>query len=369
METDSSDGVSAGVLSQQQDDGEWKPVTFFSKAMNPEEMRYEIHDKEMLAVMRGLAEWRPLLISLQNTPFLAITDHRTLEYFTTKRLLNPRQAWWADQLVDFHLKITYRPGSINTIADILSWKTEVLKTQKEKDIAARTTVLIKPSLIAALEESPAPADQASDAQEPPQPEEQLPTSAIELIDQVLMANREHDSLQKYRDLTGRNGWEMKQGLLLRWGKLVVPDVNNLRTKLIREAHATLATAHPGRAKTRKLLTDWYHWLNIRSDVDRYVANCRQCHWSHVPRDRTPGLLHPLPIAEWCWQHVSFDFKAMPKDKNGNDNVFMIIDRLGKRAFSLPCTREATAATAARLYYEHPWWIYGAPETITSDQGP
>ena len=255
METDSSDGVSAGVLSQQQDDGEWKPVAFFSKAMNPEEMRYEIHDKEMLAVMRGLAEWRPLLIGLQNTPFLAITDHRTLEYFTTKRLLNPRQARWADQLADFHLKITYRPGSINTIADILSRKAEVLKTQKEKDIAARTTVLIKPSLIAALgDAAPAPADEALDPQQAPQPEPAR-TEMLELIDQVLKANREHDSLQKYRDLTGRNGWEMKQGLLLRWGKLVVPDVNNLRTKLIREAHATLATAHPGRAKTRKLLTD------------------------------------------------------------------------------------------------------------------
>ena len=75
METDSSNGISAGVLSQQQDDSKWKPVAFFSKAMNLEEMHYEIHDKEMLAVMRGLAEWRPLLISLQNTPFLTITDH------------------------------------------------------------------------------------------------------------------------------------------------------------------------------------------------------------------------------------------------------------------------------------------------------
>ena len=43
--------------------------------MNPEEMHYEIYDKEMLVIMRGLAEWRPLLISLQNTPFLTITDH------------------------------------------------------------------------------------------------------------------------------------------------------------------------------------------------------------------------------------------------------------------------------------------------------
>ena len=60
---------------------------------------------------------------------------------------------------------------------------------------------------------------------------------------------------------------------------------------------------------------------------------------------------------------------MPKDRNGNDNVLVIVDRLGKRAFSLPCTREATAVTAAKLYYEHPWRIYGTPETITSDRGP
>src|SRR6266496_3252350 len=134
METDASDGMVAGVLSQQQDDGEWKPITFFTKVMATEEMHYKIHDKEMLAVMRGLTEWRPLLIGLQNTPFLAVTNHQALEYFTTKRLLNPRQARWADQLADYHMKITYQPGSANTIADILSRKAEVLKTQKEKDI-------------------------------------------------------------------------------------------------------------------------------------------------------------------------------------------------------------------------------------------
>src|SRR5579871_6443644 len=97
--------------------------------------------------------------------------------------------------------------------------------------------------------------------------------------------------------------------------------------------------------------DRYYWINLGSDVDTFVANCRQCNWS-----QTPGLLHPLPIGERCWQHVSFDFKAMPKDRNGYDNVFMIIDHLGKRAFSLPCTREATAMTVAKLYYEYPWRI-------------
>ena len=37
---------------------------------------YEIHDKEMLAVMRGLSEWRGYLVGLQTTPFIIVTDHK-----------------------------------------------------------------------------------------------------------------------------------------------------------------------------------------------------------------------------------------------------------------------------------------------------
>ena len=54
IETDASDGVVAGVLTQLQKDGKWKPAAYFSKTMSPEEMRYEIHDKEMLSVVRAL---------------------------------------------------------------------------------------------------------------------------------------------------------------------------------------------------------------------------------------------------------------------------------------------------------------------------
>jgi hypothetical protein len=54
------------------------------------------------------------------------------------------------------------------------------------------------------------------------------------------------------------------------------------------------------------------------------------------------------------------------DKKGFDNVFVVINRLGKRAFSLPCYKTATAANAANLYYQHVWRVYGLLETVISD---
>jgi len=51
METDASDRVVAGVLSQLQYDGTWRPVAFYSKTISAAQMNYDIHDKEILAVI------------------------------------------------------------------------------------------------------------------------------------------------------------------------------------------------------------------------------------------------------------------------------------------------------------------------------
>ena len=54
VETDASDGVIAGVFSQKHPNGEWYPIAFYSKTMAPAECNYEIHDKEMLAIIKSL---------------------------------------------------------------------------------------------------------------------------------------------------------------------------------------------------------------------------------------------------------------------------------------------------------------------------
>ena len=54
MEVDASDYAAGGVLSMECGDGLWRPVAFLSKSLNETERNYEIHDKEILAIIRGL---------------------------------------------------------------------------------------------------------------------------------------------------------------------------------------------------------------------------------------------------------------------------------------------------------------------------
>ena len=61
MEIDASDYAIGGVLLMEGEDGVWKLVAFLSKSLNETERNYEIHDKEMLVIIRGLEAWRHLL--------------------------------------------------------------------------------------------------------------------------------------------------------------------------------------------------------------------------------------------------------------------------------------------------------------------
>ena len=89
MEVDASDYAMEGVLSMECEDGLWRPVAFLSKSLNEMERNYEIHDKEMLAIIWRLESWRYLLEGVQSK-FEIWTDHKNLEYFMKVQKLNWR---------------------------------------------------------------------------------------------------------------------------------------------------------------------------------------------------------------------------------------------------------------------------------------
>ena len=82
-----------------------------------------------------------------------------------------------------------------------------------------------------------------------------------------------------------------------------------------------------------------------------MENYHVCRRSHVPRDKTPGLLNPLPIADRPWQHITMDSKSFPKDKLGYDAIVVFVCRLSKRPISVPYYSIATARDLAEIFID------------------
>jgi len=91
VEADASEYATGEVLSMKCKDEKWRPVAFILKSLNKAERNYEIHDREMLAIVRCLDEWRHLLEGAQNK-FEIWSDHKNLEYFMSSQKLNRKQA-------------------------------------------------------------------------------------------------------------------------------------------------------------------------------------------------------------------------------------------------------------------------------------
>jgi hypothetical protein len=120
LEADGSGIATEAVLSQQsRDDNAWHPAAFLSKALNPVEQNYEIHDTKMLAIIRGLEEWRHYLEGARH-PIEIWTDHKNLKYFHITQKLNRRQARWSLYLLRFNFTLHHKPGRSMGKPDVLS---------------------------------------------------------------------------------------------------------------------------------------------------------------------------------------------------------------------------------------------------------
>ena len=91
VECDSSVYAIGGELYQLDAEGIRRPVAFFSKSMQPAERNYDVHDRELLAIIRTFQQWRHYLEGARHTVTL-VSDHKNLEIFRTTKTLTPRQA-------------------------------------------------------------------------------------------------------------------------------------------------------------------------------------------------------------------------------------------------------------------------------------
>ncbi|EAQ90430.1 hypothetical protein CHGG_03079 [Chaetomium globosum CBS 148.51] len=389
VETDASNWASGGVLSQYDDNGKLRPVAFFSAKHSSAECNYEIYDKELLAIVKALEEWRPELYGTRES-FEIYTDHKNLQTFMTTKQLNQRQVRWAEFLSQFNFQITYRPGSKATLPDALSrlpgsqpagMDDERLQYRKRTVLPAEK---VHPTILEQL---------LDDARENNDSDLVATLTAepdnIALID-LIREGYDNDSTAQAMvtalQTPGARRWpkalrralrcdksecKIIDGLIYFRGRLFVPDHTGLRLAVAHRTHSSGPAGHPGRVKTIDLLNRSYWWPGLSRFAADFVKGCALCFRTKTPRSAPPGFLKPLEVPLRAWADISMDHIVdLPEcTRNGKTyrHILVVVDRLTKMRHLIPVTGLDTDEVVDSFLH-HVFKLHGAPDSIISDRG-
>ena len=116
--TDAPDSGLGAVLSQKDEENRERVIAYSSVSLKPAETRYSTTEKEALAVVWAVRQFRHYLLG---TTFEIITDHNALRWLFTKQANpTPRISRWITTMMEYNFIISYRPGRVNQNADALS---------------------------------------------------------------------------------------------------------------------------------------------------------------------------------------------------------------------------------------------------------
>ncbi|KAL0448766.1 UNVERIFIED_CONTAM: Transposon Ty3-I Gag-Pol polyprotein, partial [Sesamum latifolium] len=313
-----------------------KVIAYASRQLRPHEINYPTHDLELAAIVHALKIWRHYLYG---ETFHIFTDHKSLNYIPTQKELNLRQRRWIELLKDYDCTIDYHPGKASIVADALSRKTvdqlagmicynvEYLTALRAMDVHFSVDGDL---LLATIQVKPSLKDKIKDAQDKDPYLKKMKTKVQEgKNDQFVIQN---------------------DGMLMNEKRICVPNVEELRTEVMHEAHYAPYAMHPGSTKMYRDLRPYYWWPTMKKDVAEFVAKCLTCQQVKAEHQAPAGKLHPLSIPEWKWEKITMDFViGLPRTFRKHDVVWVIVDRLTKSAHFLPIYQNDSLDKLAELY--------------------
>ena len=310
LETDASDYAIGACLTQKGEDKKLRTVAYYSRKMTGPELNYDIHDKELLAVVEALREWRVYLEGTV-TPVQIYTDHKNLLYWTTTKQLNRRQVRWAETLASYSFKINHVRGTENGRADALSRRPDYLEGSK-------------PGAASILQ-------QEGDVLVYQKP-------SIPMLAHVEIQLNEQQKID-----------------------------------VIRDRHDQKMAGHQGIAKTLELITRDFTWPKMRQDITTYIGQCDTCAKAKHSRHKPYGLLQSAPAPEQPWSTVALDFiTKLPLSKEPltgieYDSILVIVDSLTKFAYLEPYKEASTAEDLAYIFNKVVIARHGIPDRLVLDR--
>lgn len=332
LQTDASHYGLGAVLTQSFVDGE-KVICYLSRSLTRQEMKLTVTEKECLAVIWGVEKLRHYL---EGVHFKVITDHHSLLWLHNLKDPQGRLARWALRLQPYDFQLIHRKGKEHIVPDFLSRSVPV-------------------SVSAAL-----------------------------ISDQALLETQD----AWYRGMLHRIEqhpnkfpcWRVEGGKLYKFVKTSNPDFlenssswklvvpKDSRKEILSRCHDLPTSGHVGMFKTFWRIAERYYWPKLRSDVHKYISHCHICAQNKVEQKPPAGLMGNRPVVNQPWQSISLDFVGpLVRSKSGNSHILVVTDYFSKYVVTHPC-RSANAKTLTRFLENNVFLVYGAPQTLTCDNG-
>ena len=247
IEMDNSKYATGAVLTQLDSNGDRHPVSFISKTLSPAEWNYEIYDRELLAIIQALEEWRHYIQGSPHT-IVVLLDHKNLTYYHEAKKVTQRQARWSLYLSEFNVKLVHTPGSKMVQLDALSQQPDLCM---DKDNDNEHIIMLPDSMFlnlinTILQEKIANSDDL---------DKQAINALKFLLNNTLTAPTPLKKNLQDWTFTEENG----NCFLFYKDKAYVPCNTDLRREILQNFHDHKTAGHPGELGTYNAVRQHYWW--------------------------------------------------------------------------------------------------------------
>src|SRR5271156_2548103 len=344
VESDASKYASGAVLQQQDTNRDWHPCAYLSKSLNETERNYEIYNRELLAIIRALTDWRHYLIGSPHV-VTVLSDHQNLTYFRTTQKLNRRQARWSLFLADFNIQLIHLPGKQMVQSDALSRRADHcldIDTDNDDKILLPDDLFVR-TLDLDLHDLIASTGKEDDVF-------QSPVKALANQDQLPLNFHPSD-------------WTITDDILFFKDRCYVPDNLDLRRQIAARYHDSLPAGHPGNLRTQELVRQHYWWPGLSTFVRNYVNGCGICQQHKINRHPTNPPLQPIKsLATRPFSLITMDFITGLPTSDGFDSILVVVDHGSTKGVILEsCDKTIDAMETAKILQNSLYKRYGLPE--------